>query len=190
MATTRKALPRRGVDRLADALAVLTVVAAFALLLAAGAAVVVVHGKESQRVAAEQQERTRVGAVLLADATREGTPASATAATPVRVAARWTDPDGTPVTGEVFAPFGADAGQQVNGWVDGNGQPVTAPADQDEVFASTILTGFSVMALGGMLLLGAGLGVEQLLALARGRYWEREWDRVEPMWRHGRAGQS
>lgn len=180
-----EALPRRGVDRLADAVAVLMVVAAFAVLLGAGWIAVAVHGEESRRAAAERGERTGVSAVLLADATHDGGSSSATTAVPVT--ARWTGPDGHPVTGEVIAPYGAAAGERVTAWLDRSGRPVPAPTSGAAVLAATLLVAFAVLVTGGAGLLAAGLGAGRLLDLARGGYWAREWERVEPTWRRGRS---
>lgn len=185
MGAAPDALPRRGVDRAADAVAVVMMVAALVLLLGTGWAAITVHGKEAARAVTERESRTRVTAVLSADAAPDGAYPSSTAF--VRVPARWIDAHGAAASGTVLAHFGADAGDQVEAWLDDAGAPVPAPADRGEVVVSSVLAGFAVLALGGLVLAGAWAGAEQVLGLARRRYWEREWARVEPRWRPGRS---
>jgi hypothetical protein len=185
MPATTGALPRRAVDRIEDALTWLMMATLLALLLGAGLAAITVHAKESQRAVVEQETRTQVTAVLLEDASPDGEYASGSGR--VEVPAQWAGPDGASVAGVVLAPPGTTAGDEVRAWLDAAGRPVTAPADRAEVTTTAFLVGFSVLAMGSLLLAGLWVGAEHGVELLRRRYWEREWAEVEPMWRQGRS---
>jgi hypothetical protein len=91
------------------------------------------------------------------------------------------------VTGEVLAPLGFGAGDEVGAWLDEAGRPVAAPADGAAVTMATVLVGFTVLAMGSTVLAGVWVAAGHGVELLRRRYWEREWSRVEPTWRHGRS---
>jgi len=134
--------------------------------------------------AAEQaRDRTPTTAVLVADApkvtlTANGTPVIASS----DVAARWRAVDGSARTGVVSANTGAAAGSTVAIWINQAGQPVDQPESSGAAVGMGLAVGGgSWLALGALLLLTLRLSVRALDRRRRAD-WERDWERVAPIW--------
>lgn len=177
-------LPRRPIDRLADATAWLVTLLELVVLIGAGFAGFAVHGAEAEIVAVEQATRTPVTAVLVVEAV--GGPGVGRG-TSVPTQARWTDLDGAPRTDPVPAPAGTAAGADVTVWLDADGRPVRPPSTRLDTVLAGAMVALSVMSLGTLLVVGLWIGFRYgVLDRLTARYWEREWARVEPGWRWGR----
>jgi len=133
--------------------------------------------------ATQAQDRTPATAVLLADAPKVTLTANGTAViSSTQVAARWTAPDGSSRTGTVPANTGAVAGTKVPIWLDKSGSPVDPPVTSGAAVGMGLGVGAgSWLALGAILLLSFRLGVRALDRRRRAE-WERDWQRVAPIW--------
>jgi hypothetical protein len=127
----------------------------------------------------QAEERTRVTAVVTADAVA---PADASPRTRVPVPARWTSPGGEPVEGEVPARPTTRTGDTLTLWTTADGRRSDEPMTPAEVRRSTlVLVGAGwTGSVGAVVLLHTALC--RLLDRLRDRRWTREWARVEPTW--------
>jgi hypothetical protein len=163
-------LPRRGTDRLEDAVAWLLIAAGLLAVVLIGSLTAAVHRAGMERAAVETTERHQVPAALVASAglykTQVGPlPVARSAPVPVM--------PGQPRTA---------AGRPVMVWVDAHGQPTrppTTPAGAVQA-AVAVAVGLSVVAL--LALAGIWTGVRTVTARLNDARWEREWARVGPRW--------
>lgn len=173
---------RRASDRIETAmLIVLVVVFAAAAPVAAWQASARVHAI-AHRVQLEQEaSRQQVTALLLKPAPPAQAGGGGIASYP-RVPARWTAPDGRPVTGEVMVPPGTAAGATVRVWVTRDGQLTTQPLQDFQVADQAFLTGtLSILALGILLTVTGVLG-HRALDRRRMAGWDADWRATEPRW--------
>jgi hypothetical protein len=154
----------------------LVVLLSLPVALAVGTAV----GSDLAAMARQQaDDRRQVSAVVTADVVA---PADASPRTQIPVPARWTDPDGTPVDGEVLARPTTRAGDTLLLWTTSDGRPTGAPMTPAQVRRSAVvLAGLGwAGSVGAAVLLHVALC--ELLAHRADRWWAREWARVEPTW--------
>lgn len=174
-------LPRRRTDRIEDAAAVLLCGIGVVLLVIAAVLGVMAHGSVAARAASEGAQRSTVQATVtripdLPPADDDVSPGSR------RVLASWTAPDGTPRSGLVSAPIGAEPGAQVPLWTDRAGTVVRAPVSP---LAAGLVGGVVgvLAALLGLLLVYGGWRLVRLVTWRRNAaVWERRWAEVEPAW--------
>jgi hypothetical protein len=169
---------RRGCDRVEGAV-VLLLLAAF-LVAIAGAFVLGGHIYRQQRAEAAQ---LHPGVAVLTRAGPHGNALNGAG----EATARWHAPGGQPRSGPlttVNTPgiWGAAAGQRVQVWLTGNGQPVPPPPGPAEVIFTAIVIGISAASGAGTVLIG-GYGLARLL-LDRRRLaaWESAWELTGPQW--------
>ncbi|GAA3244767.1 hypothetical protein ACFQE4_01665 [Streptomyces thermocoprophilus] len=167
-----------------DVLEAWIVLAVWAVVTVGGSLVGVLAGHAADETFARQRaERHPVRAVLLTSSSR--LPASDSAVddrAPARV--RWTAPEGTTRTGSTLVGTGLKAGTKVVVWVDARGGLTRQPSDRAAATVEAVLFGMAA-ALGLALpTLGAGALLRRHLDRRRIEAWGREWDQVEPKWRH------
>jgi hypothetical protein len=142
-----------------------------------------VAGDGLHTAAVQAHDRTPATAVLTADApkvtlTANGTPVISSS----QVAARWRAADGSARNGTVPANTGAVTGATVAIWIDQSGQPVDPPESSGSAVGMGLGLGAgSWIGLGLGLLLVLRLGVRALDKRRRAD-WERDWERVAPIW--------
>jgi hypothetical protein len=169
---------RRGCDRV-EAVVVLLLMAAF-LAAIAGAFVLGGHVYRQQRAEVAQ---LHPGVAVLTQAGPHNNALNGAG----KATARWHAPDGQPRSGMltmVNTPgiWGAAAGQRVQVWLTGNGEPVPPPPGPAEVMFTAIVIGISAVSGAGAVLIG-GYGLARLL-LDRRRLaaWESAWELTGPQW--------
>jgi hypothetical protein len=202
-------LPRRVTDRVEDAAAWVLIAAALLLAVLAGCVGAAVHADGLQRSATETAQRRQVAAEVLAEAppdllaeVRTGiTPGTLPEAVPpagrYRTAlARWTAPDGRPVTGRIPVAAATPAGRagmagrlptvvpgrQLLIWVDAAGGPTRPPSTPTQAVQAGVVAAVTLLLLGLIALGAAWLGVRALVTRSNDRRWERDWARVGPRW--------
>jgi hypothetical protein len=126
-----------------------------------------------ERVRAETAERTPARAVLAEPATRLG---------PQQVRATWTGPDGVAVTGQVPVRDQRPAGAEVSVWLDARGHITSPPMDQGAAAVVGWIRGVLVALCGWSLLALAWTGVRRAVAARNAAAWQRDWERIEPLW--------
>ncbi len=139
-----------------------------------------------QSIAAQNDARHRVSAVLVRDAPTAAA-ARSTGANPdqVRAVVRWAGPDGQVRTGNIVVEPGTKAGTSTQVWLDGRDQltePPLSPGQttlQADIMGGAAAGGFCVAVLVGHRL------VRLELDRRRARGWQREWAKVEPQWSRG-----
>ncbi|MEE1816738.1 hypothetical protein PUR59_17155 [Streptomyces sp. SP18ES09] len=96
--------------------------------------------------------------------------------------ATWEQPAHVRRSGTVHVPPRTPRGQDVTVWVDDEGHPVRRPGDTADRALAALSGG--VTATGAAGLAGAGVLVLVRRTAEGRRYaaWEREWERVEPVW--------
>lgn len=139
------------------------------------------HASLAQRAAAQQDARTEVTAVLLADAPAGARTDAVALQIPRRATATasWSTQDGLTHTGVVPVDGAAKAGDTVTVWIDRDGSRVGAPLSANQTVMAAILLAF-----GSWLLFVVALGGTYVLVRARldrERYaaWEREWRELD-----------
>jgi hypothetical protein len=169
---------RRHSDRV-EAAVVLFLLAAF-LVAIAGAFVLGGHIYREQRAEAA---RLHPAAAVLTQSGPHNSPLNGAGT----ATARWHAPDGQPRSGTlttVNTPgiWGAAAGQRVQVWLTGAGQPVPPPPGPAEVMFTAIVIGISAAAGTGTVLIG-GYGLARLL-IDRRRLaaWGSAWELTGPQW--------
>jgi hypothetical protein len=177
---------KRRSDRI-QAIGRLVVVLSFLVApVVAVAAVTATTARLEAVAASEAADRSRTVAVLLEAASGPvrhsgGDFGSApTTAAPVR--AEWPLPGGTSREGLLVVERRAPIGAAVPVWIDGNGDPTSAPLDRSSIPATATAAG--VFPLIGLPVLTWILYACLVCSLdaVRARAWEREWDAVEPDW--------
>jgi len=136
----------------------------------------------SSSVRDRQQQRFKVNATLLADATDYIKVDDSVRTRQDPLPARWMAPDGTPRTGTVLPPaIGGAAGSDVVIWTDAHGSPVSPPVRRDPT-ESAAMAGFAT-ALGLLALVGClRLTVRYRFDRRRLASWQTEWTLIEPRW--------
>jgi len=142
-----------------------------------------IAGDGLHAAAMQSRDRTPATAVLVGDAPKVALSANGTPViTSSPVAARWVAADGSARTGTVPANTGAQAGSTVAIWIDQAGNPVGPPVSSSRAVGMGFGIGAgSWMVLGLVLLLILRLAVRTLDGRRRAD-WERDWERVAPIW--------
>ena len=175
---------RRPADRIEAALRV----AVLLLILITVPMATLIAGRAADHIflrdaQAQQASRHHVSAVL----TQPG-PASGSAIDPYVTVqdtwapARWTAPDGTARSGQVFVPAGMRKGSTVPVWVNASGAITDPPAGHRDVMAEVsafvMVTGMVLIV---VLLSGLSLA-RRALDRRRLRAWDAEWRSTGPLW--------
>jgi hypothetical protein len=173
---------RRGTGsgaRAGDRLELLSLVLCALLVVLAvpvGLAVATTVGADAAADARRQhEERSRVTAVLTADA-------DPVVGLQAWAPATWTAPDGTARAGEVPAPAGSRAGQAVRIWAGPDGARTGRPLTRAGVRLTTAVAGTVTALLVACSALALHLATGAALDRSRARRWAREWAEVEPVW--------
>jgi len=175
---------RRPADRIEAALRVAVLI----LILTAVPMATVMAGRAADHVLlrtaqAQQAALHQVSAVLTQPA-----PVSGSAIDPYVTVqdtwalARWTAPDGSSRSGQVFVPAGTVRGAAVPVWVDASGAITASPTEHSDVMAevSAVVVATS-MVLVILLLSGQALG-RRALDRRRLSAWDAEWRATGPLW--------
>lgn len=171
---------RRTVDRVEAAImAVLLAVFLAGFPLAALAAGRVAAG--GLRAERAQASWLQVPAVLLQNAPEVSQPLGQASLMPA-VRARWTALDGTPRTGEVYAPGGARAGTTVLVWTDRSGRLQAAPVQRSYVVAQETFAALGAVVLVAVAVATSGFLARRALDRRRLAAWDAEWSRTGPQW--------
>lgn len=174
-------LPRRATDRVEDLVAwVLTVGALLSVVLACLTGLVV-HGRESERVDLGSGSTSQARAVLLENAAV--TTGDYGMHHLVLVPARWTDRAGLEHTDPVVVTESARAGTEVVVWIDATGEITAPPTHRVNAVAGGIVSAIGVLCVGTTVLVATWVAVRGVTGRLNSRRWEREWARVEPLWR-------
>ncbi|MFE6458039.1 Rv1733c family protein [Streptomyces cinereoruber] len=96
--------------------------------------------------------------------------------------ATWEHPERVSRSGTVRVPPRTPPGRAVTVWVDDAGSPVRAPGDAASRSLTAVSGGVAVAGLVGAAGAGALLLVRRTAEGRRYAAWEREWERVEPVW--------
>jgi hypothetical protein len=160
---------RRASDRAESVLLLALLVAfSFGAPLVASAAGGLVHGIAQRNMIAQRASRYPVTATVT------GAVSPASPENPAESAARWTAPDGHPVTGDLAAAMAPD-GTWVAIWVTRAGQVTTAPLLPSQVAEQSDLA--QLLAVAGCAIALAGVGGLARRALDQRRMaaWDAEW---------------
>ncbi|GHH72675.1 hypothetical protein GCM10018793_10080 [Streptomyces sulfonofaciens] len=149
-----------------------------------GALVGVFAARATDRTLADQRaERHSVTAVLSKDApSAQGVAGGDNSR--VRAEVHWTGPDGSRHTGHTMVDAGHRAGSEVRVWTDRQGELTSAPAGGTEAAMQAVLLGGSAAVFFSGVTYAAGRGVRLRLDAVRAAHWDKEWEDVEPRWRH------
>ena len=173
---------RRPADRIEAALRV----AVLLLILIAVPMATVIVGRAADHAflrdaQAQQASRHRISAVLTQ-------PAPASSIDPyvtvqdTWAAARWTAPDGSARSGQVFVPAGTKKGSTVPVWINASGAITDPPAGHRDVMAEVsaivMVTGTVLI----MVLLSGQALARRALDRRRLRAWDAEWRATGPLW--------
>ena len=175
-------LPRRSTDWFEDAVAwLLSVVAVLGL----GVALVVglsefAAGMDRARV--ESATRTPAAATLVADAPRASESFTGMPLVQVPATVTWTAPDGTRKVGTAVVGVGTRAGSTVPVWLTGDGEMTSAPATPSGAVGLGVGAGLAVLVMDACVIAAAWPAARRLTLALNVRAWEREWERVEPLW--------
>jgi hypothetical protein len=135
----------------------------------------------SMRAEHAQAGAYRVAAVLLQHAPGKSHPMFQAPLEPT-VPARWKAPDGTPRTGEIYAPVGAAAGSTVLVWTDRSGQLTASPLQQgDMVEDVAVAASLATIAVAAVLAV-FGLLTRWVLDRRRLAAWDVRWRATGPQW--------
>jgi hypothetical protein len=174
-------LPRRVTDRVEDLAAWVLTAAALLVVVGAYLTGVAVYRDDPEPVAPGNGSMSQMRVVLLEDAV------VATGeygmhhleATPVR----WVDRFGTEHTDSVVMTSSAPAGTEVVVWVDAAGKITGPPLRPVNPLFGGAVAAIGVLSVGATLLVVTWLSVRAVTGRLNSRRWEREWARVEPLWR-------
>ncbi|MFG2305383.1 hypothetical protein [Actinacidiphila glaucinigra] len=100
--------------------------------------------------------------------------------------AGWEYPRGRRHTGRVPVGRPVEAGDRIRIWVDDRGAPAPEPRSTAGARGAALVLGVTSFLLWSSLAWGVHRAVAALALRGRLRSWEREWERVEPVW-SGRA---
>ena len=172
--------PRRGTDRLEDALAWVLIAVGLLVVVGAVFAGVRAGAEAAERVRIAQGERVRAEAVVVDVAAVPDAEPEAESADWVTV--RYTDLAGRTREGALWLTGAPPVGTSVQVWVDRAGRLAPAvPGAHDAVVVGAIV-GLGAAFTGGLLLVLAWLAVEAFVDKRNGAAWAREWEKVEPLW--------
>lgn len=181
-------LPRRSTDWFEDAVAwLLSVVAVLGL----GVALVVglsafAAGMERARV--ESATRIPVGATLVADAPLASDSFTGMPLVQVPSTVTWTAPDGTRRVGTATVGVGTRAGATISVWLTGDSEMTSAPATPAGAVGLGVATGLAVLVMDACVIAAAWPAARRVTLALNVRTWEREWERVEPLWSRAAGG--
>ncbi|WIY00376.1 hypothetical protein QRX60_41005 [Amycolatopsis mongoliensis] len=178
-------LPGRGtVARPSDRVQAVLLMFVLLLSLAAAAGAVLfgigLHASEAARSAEQLASRYTATAVLQADgpavglAGRSGIPGESGPA-----AASWTTRDGRQRTGEVDAPSGTVAGNEIPIWLDASGSPAERPLTPASAAVDSAVLAVGLWAGVVFLLWLTYRGVVLVLDRFRLAHWQQEWFREQ-----------
>lgn len=172
---------RRTADRV-EAAVMAMLIAAF-LLGAPLAALAVGHAAAvtGSRIEHAQAGWHQVGAVLLRSASASTQPMFQLSPDSL-VPARWTAPNGTPRTGEIYVPAGAKAGSTVLVWADGSGRLTDIPLQPGDVTQEIALAASLVTVAVAAVLAVIGLVTRWVLDRRRLAAWDARWKATGPQW--------
>ncbi|GAA3399299.1 hypothetical protein ACFF2X_41465 [Cryptosporangium minutisporangium] len=163
----------------------LTAVLAVGLLVAVGVLMTVSYQAAVTRHTAEQRQRHQVTVILLADAVSSSdSPYAPVYRQRMPVKARWTEPDGTARTGNVYARYPGERGDRISVWFDASGSPVPELTTLGDLQAQAWTTGLAAVSLGEFVLFVAYCSLRTALDRRRDAAWTVEWAVVEERWRH------
>lgn len=176
--TAVRRLPRRATDLVEDVVVWLLISASLLLVAIALIAGVGAHGRVSDRIRIQTEERTMVAATVLAVAAlvppdsfnRPG------------VEAQWVGLDGMRRTGAVPMTGATPAGAEVAVWLDRDGAVVEPPTSGMDAVAAGIFSGIAVLFVGASVLGVVWLLVRRGIDTVNSRRWAREWADVGPEW--------
>jgi hypothetical protein len=169
---------RRTSDRI-EAVLLAILIAAF-LCGAPLAAIAAGRAAAADRMQAEHGAY-RVAAVLLQHAPGKSHPMFQAPLEPT-VPARWKAPDGTPRTGEIYAPVGAAAGSTVLVWTDRSGQLTASPLQQGDLVEDVALAASLATIAVAAVLAVVGLLTRWVLDRRRLAAWDVRWRATGPQW--------
>jgi len=135
----------------------------------------------SMRAEHAQAGAYRVAAVLLQHAPGKSHPMFQAPLEPT-VPARWKAPDGTPRTGEIYAPVGAAAGSTVLVWTDRSGQLTASPLQQGDLLEDVALAASLATIAVAAVLAVLGLLTRWVLDRRRLAAWDVRWRATGPQW--------
>ncbi|MBX7553458.1 hypothetical protein K1Y78_37100 [Streptomyces sp. tea 10] len=161
------------------------VLAMWVVVVVGGAVAAATATRAAQDVFAQQRaHRHAVRAVLPADAP-SGALSALSADGRVLATVRWTAPDGTAHTGRTTVAAGLRAGSRVLVWQDDQGRLAPAkPTGRVEGAVEAGLFGAAAALAVAAPACGAATVARACLDRRRTARWDREWDAVEPQWRH------
>ena len=145
--------------------------------LAAGHAAAVT----GSRIVHAQASWHTVPAVLLRNAAADSH-AMFQASLEALVPARWAAPDGTPRTGDVYAPAGARAGTRVLVWADGAGRLTDVPLRPGDVAEETALAASLTTVAVAAVLAAIAFLARWVLDRRRLAAWDARWKSTGPQW--------
>jgi hypothetical protein len=172
---------RRTADRVEAA-----VVAALIAAFLAGAPLAALAAGRSASVTGSRIEHAQAGwhqvaAVLLHSASATSHPMFQVSLESL-VPARWTAPDGTPRTGEIYAPAGAKAGSTVTVWADRSGRLTPIPLQRGDVVEEVALAASLATMAVAAVLAAIGLLARWVLDRRRLAAWDAHWKATGPQW--------
>jgi hypothetical protein len=101
----------------------------------------------------------------------------------VLVPARWTDRAGLEHTDAVVVSRSARAGSEIVVWIDAAGKITAPPPRRVNAVVGGVVAAIGVLCAGTTVLVAVWVGVRGATERVNARRWEREWARVEPLWR-------
>jgi hypothetical protein len=173
-------LPRRGTDRVEDAVAWLLMIAALFGLVLAGYVALDIHAATVEQGRVARGERAQVEAMLLDDAPVQYREADFDGVALRSV--RFTDPAGLDRTAVVPLPGRPSAGDVVRLWVDRAGRVVPAPFTSLDAVVLGGFAGVAAAVVGAAVLAVAWMALRRVLDARNCAAWGREWASVEPLW--------
>jgi hypothetical protein len=176
---------RRRLDRVDALLRVVTALLAIGLVTTAGDLAATRYRTAVDHRADQLRHRHEVTVVLLADTVSTSNGSSAPVhrqRSPVR--ARWTQPDGTVRTGDVYSRHPGVKGDRVAVWFDETGTPVPALITVGDLRAQAWTMALAATGFGGLVLFAVYTGAQAVLDHRRYAAWAAEWAAVSPRWRH------
>ncbi|WP_351224558.1 hypothetical protein [Streptomyces sp. NPDC002133] len=163
--------------------AVLALVASLPLALAVGSAAGVATWETiSSEAGVEAPHRHHISARTVTAAERDPGETRSEAGSEATARVVWRFPPSRQHTGTLHVPSGTPAGTTVKVWVDDAGDRASPPRSDRDVAVSAAAAGLVV---GGGLSLAACGVVSLRLRVLESRtlaQWEREWEKVEPLW--------
>jgi hypothetical protein len=176
--TAVRRLPRRATDLVEDVVVWLLISASLLLVAIALIAGVGAHGRVSDRIRTQTEERTMVAATVLAVAP----PVPPDSFNRPGVEAQWVGLDGMRRTGAVPVTGATPAGAEVAVWLDRDGAVVEPPTSGMDAVAAGIFSGIAVLFVGASVLGVVWLLVRRGIDAVNSRRWAHEWADIGPEW--------